>query len=71
LNGTEKQVEILLAEWGGRTSEYFKGNADEVKKLLIALANAAERVGHHNQSHSRQFKELTDTAWSGLPTSMI
>lgn len=60
LNVTEKQVEILLAEWGGRTSEYFKGKADEVKELLIALANAAQCVGHTNQGHSKQFKELTD-----------
>ncbi len=60
LNVTEKQVEILFAEWGGRTSEYFKGKADEVKELLIALAKAAECVGHNNQGHSRQFKELTD-----------
>ncbi|MFZ0747272.1 MAG: GGDEF domain-containing protein [Terracidiphilus sp.] len=60
LNVTEKQVEILLAEWGGRTSGYFKGKADEVKELLIALANAAECVGHKNQGHSRQFKDLTD-----------
>lgn len=60
LSGTEKQVEILLAEWGGRTSEYFKGKADEVKELLIALAKAAECVGHNNHGHSRQFKELTD-----------
>ncbi|HUN84045.1 MAG TPA: GGDEF domain-containing protein [Terracidiphilus sp.] len=60
LNLTEKQVEILLEEWGGRTSEYFKGKADEVKELLIALANAAECVGHKNQGHSRHFKELTD-----------
>lgn len=60
LNLTENQVEILLEEWSGRTSEYFKGKADEVKELLIALANAAECVGHKNQGHSKQFKELTD-----------
>jgi len=56
---TQKQVEIQLQEWGGRTAEHLKARADEVKELLIALARTAESVGARDQGYSTQFKDLT------------
>jgi len=55
---TETQVEVLVGEWGERTSDHFKGKADEVKELLIALAKAAESVSNKDQGCSLHFKEL-------------
>jgi diguanylate cyclase (GGDEF)-like protein len=58
LKETETQVEVLLQEWGGRTSNHFKGKADEVKELLITLAKTAESVGNKDRGCSGRFKEL-------------
>lgn len=58
LKRTETQVEVLLDEWGKRTFEHFKGKADEVKELLIALAKAAESVGNKDQGYSHTFNSL-------------
>ncbi|MGC1461352.1 MAG: GGDEF domain-containing protein [Terracidiphilus sp.] len=55
---TETQVEVLVGEWGERTSDHFKGKADEVKELLIALAKAAESVGNKDEGYSLHFNEL-------------
>jgi len=55
----QSQVEIQLQEWGARTANHLKTKSDEVKELLIALANTAEAVGDRNQSYSGQFKDLT------------
>src|SRR4030095_13473318 len=38
VKSNESQVEQQLADWGARTSEYFKAKANEVKELLIVLA---------------------------------
>lgn len=56
---TQKQVEIQLQEWAGRTSGHFKTKTEEVKELLIAVARTAESVGDRNQGYASQFKELT------------
>lgn len=55
---TETQVEVLIDEWGGRTSDHFKGKADEVKELLIALAKAAECVGSKDRGSTNHFRGL-------------
>jgi diguanylate cyclase (GGDEF)-like protein len=56
---TEKQVEVQLDEWGARTETHFKGMADEVKELLLALAKTAESVGTRDQGYSSKFNDLT------------
>jgi len=56
---TEQQVEVRLNEWGTRTFNYFKTQADDVKELLIALASTAESVGSRDQGYSSKFVELT------------
>jgi diguanylate cyclase (GGDEF)-like protein len=59
LKHAASEVEVLLEEWGERTSEHFKSRTDEVKQLLIALAKVAESVGTRDQGYSSQFNELT------------
>lgn len=58
-----KQTEGLVGEqlqtWGGRTAEHFKGQADEVKELLLMLARTAESVGERDQRYANQFSDLT------------
>lgn len=54
----ESQVEVLVGEWGERTSGHFKEKADEVKELLIEMAKAAESVSSKDEGCSLQFKEL-------------
>ena len=54
----EPQVEVMVAEWGEKTSDHFKEKADEVKELLIALAKAAESVGTKDLGYSTRFKGL-------------
>jgi diguanylate cyclase len=56
---TEQQVEGQLDEWGTRTSAHFKGQADEVKELLVALAKTAESAVSRDQGYSNKFSDLT------------
>jgi len=56
---TEKQVEEQLQQWEGRTSEYFKAKANEVKELLIVLARTAESVGERDQRYAGHFSQFT------------
>jgi len=56
---TEKQLEEQLQQWGGRTSEYFKAKANEVKELLIVLARTAESVGERDQRYASHFSQFT------------
>src|SRR5581483_1083129 len=56
---TEKQVEVQLQEWGERTAEHLKARANEVRELLIALAETANAVGDRNQGYTAHFKGLT------------
>ena len=58
LKKTQTQAEVLIGEWGVRTADHFKGKADEVKELLIALAKAAECVSSKDRGHTSHFKEL-------------
>jgi diguanylate cyclase (GGDEF)-like protein len=59
LRRTKDQVDVQLQQWGGRTVEYFREKANEVKELLIALARTAESVAERDQHHASQFNELT------------
>jgi len=56
---TQKQVEEQLQQWGGRSSEYFKAKANEVKELLIVLARTAESVGERDQRYANHFSQFT------------
>lgn len=52
-------VEKELSKWGGRTADYFKAKANEVKELLIVLAKTAESVGERDLRYASRFTELT------------
>jgi diguanylate cyclase (GGDEF)-like protein len=54
-----KQVEEHLQQWGGRTAEYFKAKANDVKELMIMLARTAESVGERDQRYTDHFSQLT------------
>jgi diguanylate cyclase (GGDEF)-like protein len=56
---TEKQVEEQLQEWGGKSAEYFKAKADEVKELLLVLARTAQSLGERDQRYATQFTQFT------------
>ena len=49
----------LLLQWGGRSEEYFKAKAKEVKELLIVLAHTAQSLGDRDQRYNSQFSEFT------------
>jgi len=55
----QSNVEKELSKWGGRTSDYFKAKASEVKELLIVLAKTAESVGERDHRYATRFTELT------------
>ena len=55
----QNNVEKELGKWGGRTADYFKAKANEVKELLIVLAKTAESVGERDQRYASRFTELT------------
>src|SRR3954468_20195178 len=59
LKATETKVEEELNKWGGRTADYFKAKANEVKELLIVLAKTAESVGERDHRYASRFTELT------------
>ena len=56
---TEAQVEEQLLQWGGRSAEYFKTKANEVKELLIVLTRAAESMGQRDQRYATHFSQFT------------
>jgi len=56
---TETQVEEQLQQWGGRSAEYFKTKANDVKELLIVLAGAAESMGQRDQRYATHFSQFT------------
>jgi diguanylate cyclase (GGDEF)-like protein len=60
LRRTNDQVGEQLQHWGGRTVEYFRNKANEVKELLIALARTAESVAERDHHHADQFTQLTN-----------
>lgn len=56
---TEDQATAQLQQWGGRTEEYFKTKANEVRELLIVIASTAESVGERDKSYAGQFNQFT------------
>ena len=56
---TGRQVEEHLLQWEGRSAEYFKAKAGEVKELLITLAGTAESMGERDQRVTRHFTQFT------------
>lgn len=59
LQDTGAQVEAHLQQWGGRTAEYFKAKANDVKELLIVLARTAESLGERDQRYASHLSQFT------------
>jgi len=55
----EAEVEGKLREWGGSSAEYFQTKANEVKELLLVIAQTAQSMGERDQRYSSHFGELT------------
>jgi diguanylate cyclase (GGDEF)-like protein len=49
-----------LRDWGKRTALHYRQKADEVKGILIVMANTAESVGERDQRCAQQITDVTD-----------
>jgi diguanylate cyclase (GGDEF)-like protein len=56
---TENQVEEHLRLWGASSAEYFQAKSNEVKELLLVLAQTAEAMGERDHRYTAHFGELT------------
>jgi diguanylate cyclase (GGDEF)-like protein len=59
VKATEKAAEEELQKWAGRSAEYLKAKANEVKELLVVLANTAESIVERDQKYASQFSQFT------------
>lgn len=59
VTGTEKEVEDELQQWAGRNAGYLNARANEVKELLVVLANTAESIVERDQRCANQFAQFT------------
>ena len=59
LDHTGNQIDTRVHEWGTRTAELFRAQADVVKELMTALASTAESVGSRDDGYTNQFRDLT------------
>lgn len=60
LQETQTQAEVQLLEWGKRAAEHFNARADEIKELLLVLAQTAESVVNRDQRQTTQLNSLTE-----------
>lgn len=58
LHQTAQKAEAEIAQWGFGTADYFKQRANEVKELMVILANTAELAVERDQRYSSQFQEF-------------
>jgi diguanylate cyclase (GGDEF)-like protein len=59
VEGTEKNVQQQLQNWGTRAAEHSRRQTGEVKDLLIVMARTAESVGERDQRCAGQINEVT------------
>jgi diguanylate cyclase (GGDEF)-like protein len=55
----QTEVEDELQQWVGRSVEHFKAKANEVKELLVVLANTAASIVERDQRYATQFSQFT------------
>jgi len=53
------RVQERLQDWGHRTAAHYREKTDEVKGLLIVMAQTAESVGERDQRCAGQISEVT------------
>jgi diguanylate cyclase (GGDEF)-like protein len=59
LAATEKQVQQHLQGWGRNTARHYQQKSEEVKQLLLLMAQTAESVGTRDQRCAGQIHEVT------------
>lgn len=59
LVSTDREVRDQLQDWGQRTARHYRQKSDEVKDLLLVMAQTAESVGTRDQRCAGQFREVT------------
>lgn len=57
---TEKRVEEELRAWGDRAARFYDEKSDELKQVLMIVAQATRQMGDRDQRYAKQFLELTD-----------
>lgn len=55
----QQKVAAQLKQWGSRTTEYLKQKANEVRELMVVLANTAEAVGERDHRYASQFADFS------------
>lgn len=59
LEETSREAGEQISQWGDRTAEHLKGQAQEVKDLLIVLARTAESLGERDHRYASQLQQFT------------
>lgn len=54
-----RQLAQQLDVWGGRASQYFRSETDQIKNLLFTMARAAESMGSRDHRHSEQMVQFS------------
>jgi diguanylate cyclase (GGDEF)-like protein len=57
---TGKQVEEEIAKWGKTASEYLQQTANQVKEIMLIVAETAQAVAERDQRYARQFVEFAE-----------
>jgi diguanylate cyclase (GGDEF)-like protein len=55
---TGQQVQQELNKWSKTASEYFRQTANDVKEIMLVVAETAQAVGERDQRYARQFAEF-------------
>lgn len=57
---TQKRVEEELRAWGDRAERFYDEKSDELKQVLMIVAQATRQMGDRDQRYTKQFAELTE-----------
>lgn len=57
---TEKNVEEELRSWGDRAARFYDEQSNELKQVLMIVAQATQQMGERDQRYGKQFRELTE-----------
>ena len=55
---TGKQVEEEIKRWGESATEYFQQTANDVKEIMLIVAESTQAVGERDQKYGREFVEF-------------
>jgi diguanylate cyclase (GGDEF)-like protein len=60
MEATERGVQVQLRDWGLGAARHYQEKANEVKEILLLMANAAEGVGARDQRCAGQMNQVTE-----------